>query len=369
MRNREQPSRIGSTLRHPYTGPVIPVMRPQLPTAEQVRPWLEAMDASHTFSNFGPLVRELENRHAKRLRVDPEQVVSIANATLGLMGAVAQSEATTWVVPAFTFPASAHAVLAAKKDLEFRDITPDTWLLDLADVAGGSGIMPVMPFGASIDLAPWGNYEHVVIDAAASLGASQIDLSDLPRGWVVVFSLHATKVLPAGEGGLAVFGDVDSARDFRAWTNFGFAGTRLSRMPAINAKMSETTAAYGLASLDNWSIESREWKTAHAQAQSINTEFGLRSPVGLTNGVHPYWIVQTDSSQERDQIEEQLRSTQIETRRWWPAPLPDMPAFDWWPTDMPHAKHAASTSVGLPMYRSLKTDDFDSIRRALQHLH
>ena len=344
-------------------------MRPQLPTAEQVRPWLEAMDASHTFSNFGPLVRELENRHAQRLQVDPEQVVSIGNATLGLMGAVAQSEATTWVVPAFTFPASAHAVLAAKKDLEFRDIDPDTWLLEPKSVAANSGIMPVMPFGASIDLTLWSTYEHVVIDAAASLGADKIDLSDLPRGWVVVFSLHATKVLPAGEGGLAVFGDIDSARDFRAWTNFGFAGTRLSRMPAINAKMSEITAAYGLASLANWDTEMHDWRIAHEQAQSINTEFDLRSAVRLTKGVHPYWIVQTASPDRRDHIEEQLHSADIETRRWWPVPLPEMPAFSRWQTDTPHARHAANTSVGLPMYRSLQTADFNSIRRALQHMY
>lgn len=344
-------------------------MRPHLPTAEQVRPWLEAMDASHTFSNFGPLVRELENQHAKRLRVDPERVVSVANATLGLMGAVARSAAATWVVPAFTFPASAHAVLAGKKDLEFRDINPDTWLLEPGDVPGSSGIMPVMPFGASIDLTLWENYQHVVIDAAASLGATKIDLSDLPRGWVVVFSLHATKVLPAGEGGLAVFGDIDSARDFRAWTNFGFAGTRLSCMPAINAKMSETTAAYGLASLQEWSVELRDWQAAHEQAQSINTAFGLRSPVELTNGVHPYWIVQADSAEARDQIEEQMRSADIETRRWWPVPLQEMPAFNRWRTDTPHARHAANTSVGLPMFRGLRTADFDSIRKALHYMY
>ena len=344
-------------------------MRPQMPATEQVRLWLEAMDASHTVNSFRPLVRELENRHAQHLHVDPEQVVSITNATLGLMGAVAQSEATTWIVPAFTFPATAHAVLAAKKGLEFRDIQPDTWLLEPGDTTPKSGIVPVLPFGASIDLALWRDYEHVVIDAAASLGASNIDLKDLPRGWVVVFSLHATKVLPAGEGGLAVFGDVDRARDFRAWTNFGFAGTRMSRMPSINAKMSAITAAYGLASLDNWENESRDWQKAQEQAQSINTALGLRSPVDLTNGAHPYWIVQTECSDERDQIEEQLRSADIETRRWWPVSLPEMPAFNGRPSDTPHARHAASTSVVLPMYRGLRITDFDSIRTALQRLY
>lgn len=344
-------------------------MRPQLPTAGQVRPWLEAMDSSHTFSNFGPLVRQLEKQHAQRLSVDPEQVVSIANATLGLMGAVALSQANTWAVPAFTFPASAHAVVGAKKDLVFRDIDPATWLLNPDDVAEGTGVMPVMPFGASIDLGLWSNFEHVVIDAAASLGAHGIDLSDLPRGWVVVFSLHATKVLPAGEGGLAVFGDIDRARDFRAWTNFGFAGTRLSRFPSINAKMSEIAAAYGLSSLENWDAERDEWQTAHAQAHRITTEFGLHSPVEFTDGAHPYWIVQTTSSAERDRIEEQLRSAQIETRRWWPVPLQEMPAFNRWQTDTPHARHAANTSVGLPMFRALRSTDFDSIRQALQHLY
>lgn len=344
---------------------MIPVMRPLLPRLEEVSPWLRRMDDARTYTNLGPLVRELEALHAARLRVPADQVVSVANATLGLVGAVSLTSVARWVAPNFTFPATGHAILQAGRDLTLHDIDPNTWQLDTAPLESHEelGIMPVLPFGAPLVMSDWDSFSHVVIDAAASLGAEPWELSKLPESWAVVFSLHATKVLPAGEGGLVVFGSSEQARKFRAWSNFGFAGTRLSSLVGTNAKMSESTAAYGLASLMNWESEKAEWISSLGRAKSISRDLGIASPVQRSGGAHPYWIVQFDSDSTRIRVAEFLQTHEVETRQWWPVPLHEMPAFEdaSRPLPTPIADHAAATSLGLPMFRGLTPGEIDRI--------
>ena len=348
---------------------MIPVMLPRLPSAGDVHPYLERIDSTRIYTNFGPLVREFEQRHAQRLGVDPSTVVSVANATLGLEGAVAVSGATTWIVPDYTFPASVHAVLAAGKSLQLSDIDGVDWQLDTSALKGGDdvGIMPVLPFGAGISLARWAGFDEVVIDAAASLGSDELDLAGLPETWAVVFSVHATKVLPAGEGGLVVFGSSERAKRFRAWSNFGFAGTRLSSIVGTNAKMPEVSAAYGLASLDAWERDREEWQVALRTAHRITEELGVASPVDRYSGVHPYWIVQFAHREIRDRAVRVLEAEGVESRLWWPAPLHEMPAFrEWAPASaVPQCTHAADTSLGLPMYRDIDAADLDRVGSAL----
>lgn len=229
----------------------IPVMKPRLPDADAVAPWLRLMDASGIYSNYGPLVSMLERRYAEFFGVGAEQVVTVANATLGIEGAVSVLPASVWQVPAFTFAATGHAVNRAGASVEFADVDRESWALPAAETLDASeGLLPVLPFGAPVEWRRWAWHPTVIIDAAASMGAAEGRLGGLPPGWAVVFSLHATKVLPAGEGGLVVFGSEDDARALRRWTNFGFDAARISVAPGTNAKMSEIHAAYALASLE-----------------------------------------------------------------------------------------------------------------------
>ena len=203
----------------------VPVMQPLLPSAREVGPFLERMDANRHYSNRGQLVRELESSWAAKLGLDPALVVACANATLGLTGAIALSEPTEWLVPDFTFAATAHAVLQAGKRLVLADVDSETWRLVSPGAISTSeaGLVPVIPFGQPFLLTEFDQGASVVIDAAASLG-SEPNLRNLPPSWAVVFSLHATKVAPAGEGGLVAFGSAELADKFRSWINFGFSG-------------------------------------------------------------------------------------------------------------------------------------------------
>ena len=342
-------------------------MRPTLPPPERVVPYLDRMHKARLYSNFGPLVRELEARLAERLGVDAQQVVVCANATLALQGACQISEGASVAVPSYTFPASAMAVVHAGSELVLHDINPATWKLEIPKAARRADqvLMPVMPFGAPVDLQTYESHREVIVDAAASIGVPT-DLGALPSSWVVVYSLHATKVLGVGEGGFAVFGDVSRATEFRTWTNFGFSGTRESRMIGTNAKMSEIGAAYAHAVLDDWEIEQQEWESARARAATVDEVLGIQSIAREYPGVSPYWIAQFDSAVTRASVEQSLTENGIGSRRWWSWGCHKMAAFeDFLHGDYPVTDAVAGSTLGLPISRGSTQAEFDEIESVI----
>jgi len=342
----------------------IAVMRPSSPGIDLALPRLREVDRAAWFTNFGPQETELRFRLANFLEVEPEQVMTANSATSALAGAVAVSPAFSWRVPSFTFPASPSAVLLARKELLLRDIGSDWWI-DEHDEPG-TGIMAVAPFGDSVNTERWSQQGPVVIDAAASLGAPNLGLEHLNSESAIVFSLHATKVLGSGEGGVVVFGSPEFAAEFRAWTNFGFSGTRESKIVGTNAKMSESQACFAHAALDSWAIEKEEWLVARGLVEGAQERLGLRGPPNHSNPINPYWVVRFEDQRTTMAVEATLAKEGIQTRRWWSRGCHRMEAFKGFgPGPFTTTNEAAETSLGLPMYRGISITDVEKIERGV----
>ena len=345
----------------------VPVMAPSPPTVTEAYPYLALIDESGQYSNFGPLERRLRRRFADFVEVDENHVATASNATLALAGAMAVSRAQHWLVPSFTFSATAAAVTTAGRTGEFVDVNERWWLEPPGELAPEVGMIPVSPFGSPIDLNSWPVDGEVIIDAAASLG-TRPRLEGLPQSWAIVFSLHATKVLGAGEGGLVIFGDARRAEMFRQWSNFGFDSDRSSLRSGSNAKLSEIQAGYALAAVDRWPTERSEWIAARNAVQELQS--GLESDLadshpGLDD-VSPYWVVRFRNAHFAGVVEATFRELDIGTRRWWGSGCHAMPAYqDWKRSPLPHTEHAASVSLGLPFFRGLGEEHVARIRTAL----
>ena len=205
-------------------------MRPKLPPLEHVSNYLTEMYSNGIYGNSGPLIKMLEKRYADYLNVDADLVVISSSATLALEGAAKLNPASIFYVPAYTFPAPALSVINSGKEISFQDVDLVNWQLDLDPIKStkDQGIMYVLPFGSAYIDPKLYEFENVIIDAAASIGNKNLVISKFPNNWVVVFSLHVTKVLGAGEGGISIFGNSAAANQFRAWINFGFSGNRNS---------------------------------------------------------------------------------------------------------------------------------------------
>lgn len=91
----------------------------------------------------------------------------------------------------------------------------------------------------------------LLFDAAHALGCTAGGRPVGGFGAAEVFSLHATKVANAAEGGLVTTDDPLLASRLRLARNFGFAGQDRVVGLGINGKMSELAAAMGLTSLES----------------------------------------------------------------------------------------------------------------------
>jgi dTDP-4-amino-4,6-dideoxygalactose transaminase len=351
----------------------IPVMRPSLPSYSAVQQLLQGIDASHIYSNNGPLVKDLEIEYANYLGTDPSLIVAVGNATQALQGLVEISVPEKWYCPDYTFSATGLAIVNSTKSLLLCDVSLDSWQLDtsnLLEISNSIGILPVMPFGAEICFSHYDEFSYVIIDAAASLGRIPPNISDMKNSWSIVYSLHATKVLGAGEGAIAVCGNLDMAKNLRSWINFGFSGGRESIFFGTNAKMSEFNAAYGLASIKKFNSERNLWLDSQSIVSELTKDRHWRTQVNATPEFQPYWIAGFRSLEERNYVQSALIDLQIQSRCWWEKPLSKQNAFTNTSKigQLTNSTILASTHLGLPMYQGLQLQEIRYIIESIDEI-
>lgn len=345
----------------------IPVMKPKLPHLDSVTSYLQSMDERRIYSNSGYLLKTLEQRFAKEFKIHESNVVLCANATLGIQGLCELSPVHELRIPSFTFSATGLAVQKSGKSFSLSDIDPDSWEIDISQMKPDSsiGVVTVAAFGKAVDINKYKNISNLIVDAAASLGYYMQNPIKLDQNQSFVFSLHATKVLGIGEGGLVVFGDPEKAKEFRSYINFGFSGSRDSKILGTNAKMSEMQAAYGHAVLDNWEVEKQEWLIVRKKAKQVESNFPELFNHNLEMDVSPYWLSYSNP-EIKTELVKTFQSLNIETKDWWSRGLNNMPAFSKYKNKhFPITELVADSSIGLPFFRDINNQELDRIYKAM----
>jgi len=348
----------------------IRVLIPMMPSSSEVVSYLEKIDESLIYSNFGPLNSELILRLSNYLGVDGGCIASCANATLGLTGAIQTSQVSskfTWELPAWTFTATAAAGVAAGVKLQFNDVDSNDRVIPTSQC---KALIDVLPFGDSLNLQRLPkSCKLVLVDAAASFDAlRKLELpSDKEVG--LVFSLHATKLLGAGEGGIFVSNNPAWVKKFKAWTNFGILNNseRVSEFPGTNAKLSEYSAAVALTSLDRWDQSRNLYVELQKRAKKISESRLLSLVGGMKNGyVTPYWNIRTADADRKNRIKKALLEEGIEFRDWWGSGLDLTPAYKSIHSGrLKSTRLLSATTLGLPFHAMLSENDFVRIDSCL----
>lgn len=358
-------------------GEPVALMRPLLPTADALLPYLREIDATRLYSNSGPLARRLEERFGAHFGAKATVMV---NATFAIAAAlIAQAPApapgSLCLLPSWTFAATPHAVLAAGLIPYFADVRPTDSCLDPEAVAAAIAAAPgpvsalcvVAPYGAPLDATAWSALADrldlaLVIDSAAGF-----DTAEAVRHPQIV-SLHATKALGSGEGGLLFATDADLARRARRVINYGFEGGRCAVLRGFNGKMSEYHAAVGLAALDGWPARRRRLlDLARAYRQAL-----LQVPgIALQDGWGESWVSATaiiDLGADRAaEVEAAMETQGIGCRRWWVDGCHTQPAFAAYPrTDLPATEALARRQLGLPFFVDLSEDQMSRVATTLR---
>lgn len=335
------------------------------------------------YSNWGPLVSELEIRLEEHFGLARGTVATAGSGTSALVGAILASAGRATaarpvaLVPAYTFVATGVAARQCGYEIQLVDVDADTWMLEPgplveAELGRVGLVVPVAPFGRPVGQREWTRFQDrtgipVVIDGAASFDAvsahPEAHFGPVP----VAISFHATKSFSTGEGGCVVVADPEAVRAAARAVNFGILGARDASAPGINGKMSEYQAAVGLAEFDGWAVKRAALEATaatyreEAEAAGIAREIIVAPDVGST-----YALFCADDVSAAERHRTALTARAVDYRMWYGDGLHRQTCFadgDWGP--LPVADDLAPRIIGVPSAPDLSRASIRTVIDAL----
>ncbi|WP_445397593.1 DegT/DnrJ/EryC1/StrS family aminotransferase [Streptomyces sp. LE64] len=300
------------------------------------------------------------------------------------------------LVPAYSFFATASAVVLAGGRPQFVDIDPETYAMDPDALAAAVTpdsrfVMPVHLFHTMADTAAITAVARhhgltVVEDSAEAIGMRRAGVHAGLHGVGGVLSFFPSKTLGAlGDAGAVLTDDPSVAATVDALRHHGRGGRTLddfpavateSALPGVNSKMDDVQAAVLLAKLSvlEEQIARRAELAAEYTARLRGLPGLLRLPRSLAKepGDRDVFYVYLIESERRDALVEHLADHGIETEVYYPLPLPHQPAFAELGHrlgEFPHAEAAARHAVALPFHPDLDTAGLERVCAAVRDFH
>ena len=310
---------------------------------------------------LGPNVQAFEEEAAAYLGVP--RTIGVANGTDALvlvLDAMEVGAGDEVNCPAFTFHATAEAIMRTGATPVFADIDPVTLNVDPEDVAAKvtertRAIMPVHLFGRPADvgaLTPLG--VPIIEDAAQAFGAEGVATT----GIASTFSFFPTKNLFAlGDGGLVAATDEELAERVRMLRFHGSRDKKTFTYVGTNSRLDELQAAalrLFLGELDGWNRARREAAARYA-------ELGLGEfcelPEDEPGHVYHMYVVR---SPERSRLAEALSAAGIANASYYVTPTHLQPALERVtraePALLPETEKASRENLALPMWAGIPAE-------------
>jgi dTDP-4-amino-4,6-dideoxygalactose transaminase len=297
---------------------------------------------------------------------------------LALLAAGVQPSDTV-ITTAFSFFASASAIVRAGARPVLLDVAPGTLNLDPSQVeaylrtgksTGLRALLPVHLYGQCADMDAFDRLARefqlaIVEDAAQAIGASWRDRRAGSMGAAAAFSFYPTKNLSAyGDAGLVTTNDPEFAARMRRLRNHGSPRRYLHEEFGWNCRLDAIQAAVlrvKLPYLERWNQQRRERAAAYDR---LLTQSGLLSgtadsPVrGLATSPHTHHVYHqyVIRAKRRDDLRQFLADRKIGTEIYYPIPIHLQPVFAYLgyrEGDLPESERAAREVLALPMFPEL----------------
>jgi len=314
------------------------------------------------------------------------QAVGCASGTDALwlaLTAVGVHPGDSVITTAFSFFASASAIVRAGGRPVFVDVDPHTLNLDPHQLeahlrAGKSSrlraLLPVHLYGQCADMDALRQLSDefqvaIVEDAAQAIGARWRDARAGSIGALATFSFYPSKNLSAyGDAGLVTTSHAEFADHMRRLRNHGSPQRYLHEELGWNCRLDAIQAAVlrvKLPHVETWNRKRRE----HAAAYDLLlTQSGLISATGdspvrvLTRSPHAHHVYHqyVIRAQRRDELRQFLTDRKIGTEIYYPIPLHLQPVFAYLgfrEGDLPESERAAREVLALPMFPELTDEE------------
>lgn len=324
---------------------------------------------------LGPEVAAFEQEFAQYLGV--EHVVGVANGTdaitiaLRAMGVRPGDEV---VVPAFTFYASAEAVVSAGGVPVFCDVDPGTRNVTADTVRAvlttrTRAVLAVDLFGLPAPISELRELGPPVLeDAAQAAGASLAGRRAGALGDAATFSFYPSKNLGCmGDGGAIATDDVEIAEMARSLRFHGSRDKRTFDHVGYNSRLDEMQAAILrvlLPHLDSWC----DGRRAAAEAYRSAGLGDLLTLPAVPDASTPAWHLFVACHERADELIAELSANGIGARGYYRTPLHRQPAMAQFAArvELPMTEELARTNLALPMGASLDTAQTDEVVNAIQ---
>jgi dTDP-4-amino-4,6-dideoxygalactose transaminase len=354
------------------TIPLVDVKAQYAPLIPELRRRFDAVLESGRFI-FGPEVEAFEHEAAAFL--DVPHAIGVANGTDALvlsLEALGIGRGDEVICPAFTFFATAEAIVRAGATPVFADIDPATLNLDPEDVASRitprtRAIVAVHLFGRPAPLEEIAALDVMIVeDAAQAFGAEGV----AQTGVCSTFSFFPTKNLFAlGDGGLVTSLDDEVAERVRMLRFHGSRDKVTFELVGTNSRLDAIQAA----ALRVFLPHLTGWNAARREAASRYADLGLGElvelPVDGAGHVYHLYVVRTS---RRDEIAAALKAEGIASAPYYATPLhlqPVLGYLGWKAGSFPEAERAAAENLALPMWGGIGAEVqervVDAVRAAL----
>ena len=323
---------------------------------------------------LGPNVAALEKEIADYIGVS--HGVGVASGTDALilaMRALNIGPGDEVIVPAYTFFATAEAVLLVGATPVLVDIEPGTYMMNLGQIAGRitertKAIIPVHLYGHPVDMTSLMELARkhnlkVIEDNAQAFGAEHQGRKTGSFGDVACLSFFPSKNLGGcGDGGMVVTNDAGVAERVRMLRTHGWKKKYFPEVVGYNSRLDELQAAIlrvKLRHVDKWNERRRELADQYRErlADSVTV------PVESDGARHVYHLFIIEV-QDRDRFQQLLKEQGIPTAVYYPQPLhlnEPLKYLGYKLGDFPVSESASERTVSIPFYPEISQEQLDRV--------
>ena len=347
----------------------------------------------------GPKVTAFEKAFALRHEVSHAVATTSGTTALHLLLAAMEiGPGDEVLVPAFTWVATANAVMYCGAHPVFVDVDRTTYNVDPVDVAvkitdRTRAIIAVHLFGLCADIdaiAAAAPGIPIIEDAACAAGASYKGKPSGGLGKMAAFSFHPRKSITTGEGGMVTTNDAALTETMKMLRNHGASISEEQRdqgprpyllaefnLLGFNYRMTDLQGAVGLVQLtklDKLIDERAEWaKWYDQQFSEIDWLHTPICPDGWRHGYQSYVCYVDDNSapMPRNEMMDILQQKGIATR-------PGTHAvhmlglyrdrFGLMADDLPGARDCDRNTMAIPFHNLMTKEDYRYVRDAIWEL-
>lgn len=342
----------------------IPIARPAI-GQEEISAVTDVLKSGMLAS--GDRVRDFEIKFADFC--GSNHAVAVNNGTAALHAALLAAgigPGDEVIVPAFSFVATASAVLMCGAKPVFADVDEKTFTVDPSQVTERvtprtRAVIGVHLFGQPCDIEPIqeiceSRSLKFIEDAAQAHGAVYKNAKTGSFGHFGCFSFYATKNMITGEGGMVTTSDKSHNERLRLLINHGQSEKYLHTCLGYNYRMTDIAAALGIVQLKKLEkFNLRRRKNAEFYDTRLSVK-GLHLPFTgpYRNHVYHQYVIQLTGEfpMNRMTFVEYLKAKGIGSAIHYPVPLHRQPLFGLEndPDPCPVSTRLAGSVLSLPVH-------------------